>query len=217
MTIYERIDGLFVPPVGYKQVADVLKRLKVVFITGVREYGKTFNAIRLMWETSEQNGCLPSYISTAKLEKLTSSEKFEYITDKIKANHIIYVEDPLLGEKQAELYALDIRNQTGKDVFIYFTNRYEIWYWNKSHENPRMVKGFHSRENLERIRFQSISKKNFDDISIKKEIADRPYQLFGSAKNNIKSRKRDCRQYRRFRYYDPIKLSNLYPMIKKSI
>ena len=67
--------------------------------------------------------------------------------------------DPVVGQKQAEGYADDIKRQTGKDVFIFLTNGYEIWFWNRPNENPRMVKGFHSREALERIRFQNYSRR----------------------------------------------------------
>ena len=85
--------------------------------------------------------------------------------------------DSILGKKQAELYAQDIKDQTGKNIFIFFTNGYEVWFWNKPYENPRMVKGFHSREGLERIRFQNKSKKDFIDVPINKEITDRGYQI----------------------------------------
>jgi type I restriction enzyme R subunit len=43
--------------------------------------------------------------------------------------------DPILGQKQAEGYADDIERQTGKDVFIFLTNGYEIWFWNRTLEN----------------------------------------------------------------------------------
>jgi type I restriction enzyme R subunit len=85
--------------------------------------------------------------------------------------------DPVVGQQQAEMYADDIKQQTGSDVFIFLTNGYEIWFWNRPNESIRMVKGFHSREALERIRFQNISKKSFSDVSIKPEIVDRPYQI----------------------------------------
>ncbi|MHA1828431.1 MAG: type I restriction endonuclease subunit R [Candidatus Heimdallarchaeaceae archaeon] len=85
--------------------------------------------------------------------------------------------DPILGQKQAEEYADDIKKQTGKDVFIFLTNGYEIWFWNRPYENPRLVKGFHSQEALERIRFQNNAKKKLRTIPIKKEIIDRPYQI----------------------------------------
>jgi type I restriction enzyme R subunit len=85
--------------------------------------------------------------------------------------------DALLGQRQAEGYAEDIKEQTGKDIFIFLTNGYEIWFWNKPYESPRMVAGFHDRNSLERIRFQNTQKKEFQDVPIKKEIIDRPYQI----------------------------------------
>lgn len=85
--------------------------------------------------------------------------------------------DPILGQRQAEGYVADIKQQTGKDTFIFLTNGYEIWFWNKPFENPRMVNGFHDRNSLERIRFQNYSRKGFQDVPIKKEIVDRPYQI----------------------------------------
>lgn len=85
--------------------------------------------------------------------------------------------DPINGQKQAEDYVEDIKKQTGKDVFIFLTNGYEIWFWNKPFENPRMVKGFHNQESLERIRFQNCAKKNFEEIKINEKIINRPYQI----------------------------------------
>jgi len=48
--------------------------------------------------------------------------------------------DPILGQRQAEGYVEDIKKQTGKDIFIFLTNGYYIWFWNKPFENPRMSK-----------------------------------------------------------------------------
>ncbi len=85
--------------------------------------------------------------------------------------------DPIIGQKQAEDYADDIKKQTGKDLFIFLSNGFEIWFWNRPNENPRMVKGFHSREALGRILFQNRSRKGFADVPIKKEIIDRPANI----------------------------------------
>lgn len=85
--------------------------------------------------------------------------------------------DPIIGQKQAEQYINDIKAQTGKDVFIFLSNGYEIIFWNRKYENPRFVKGFHTQADLERIRFQNSAKKNFSEVPIKKEIIDRPYQV----------------------------------------
>lgn len=85
--------------------------------------------------------------------------------------------DFLLGQKQAEDYADDIKKQTGKDVFIFLTNGYDTWFWNRPFENPRAVSGYHDRDSLERIRFQNGAKKNFSEVPINSSIIDRPYQI----------------------------------------
>ncbi|MDG7000133.1 MAG: DEAD/DEAH box helicase family protein, partial [Nitrososphaerota archaeon] len=85
--------------------------------------------------------------------------------------------DPISGQKQVEDYADDIKRQTGKDVFIFFTNGYEIWFWNKPFEGPRMVMGFHNLAAMERLIYQRTFMKDFSDVPIKKEIVDRPYQI----------------------------------------
>ena len=51
--------------------------------------------------------------------------------------------DPILtAQKQAQEYADDIKAQTGKDVFIFMSNGYEIWFWDRESYGPRPVKGF---------------------------------------------------------------------------
>lgn len=62
--------------------------------------------------------------------------------------------DPHLGQKQAEMYADDIRRQTGKDVFIFLSNGYRIIFWDRERYSPREVKGFYAQGDLERLRFQ---------------------------------------------------------------
>lgn len=85
--------------------------------------------------------------------------------------------DPIIGQMQAEQYALDIKKQTGKDVFIYLSNGYQNIFWNYPHESPRKVMGFHSLEDLERMRFQNSAKEDLLNIKIKEEITNRPYQI----------------------------------------
>src|SRR3989344_6046611 len=85
--------------------------------------------------------------------------------------------DPIVGKRQAREYAEDIKSQTGKSVFIFLSNGYEMWFWNYPDENPRMVKGFHDQDSLERIRWIDENKKNVDSIKINSEIMDRPYQI----------------------------------------
>ncbi len=81
--------------------------------------------------------------------------------------------DPILGQKQAMEYADDIKAQTGKEVFIFLTNGYEIWFWNRPFENPRMIKGFYTRSDLERVQFQNENKQDLSSIEIDSRIIDR--------------------------------------------
>ena len=86
--------------------------------------------------------------------------------------------DPVAtAQKQAEQYADDIIKQTGKEIFIFLSNGYEIWFWNRPYQGPRLVKGFYSREDLDRIKFQNKNKKRLTSFEISKEIIDRPKSL----------------------------------------
>ncbi len=84
--------------------------------------------------------------------------------------------DWLLGKKQAEEYAEDIRKQTGHPVFIYLTNGTEYRFWNYKETALRKVSGFHSQDDLERIRFQNNNKRPFGELEIRNDIINRPYQ-----------------------------------------
>ena len=81
--------------------------------------------------------------------------------------------DPIVGQKQAEQYADDIKAQTGKDVFIYLSNGYEIWFWDRERYPMRQIKGFHAKKDLERMNFQIQIGKIELDIDINKKIVDR--------------------------------------------
>jgi len=85
--------------------------------------------------------------------------------------------DPIEGKQQAEDYADGIKKIKGIDPFIFLTNGYEIWYWNRERYAPAMVHGFFTREDLERIRHQNQFRKNPHAIPIKSEIVDRDYQI----------------------------------------
>jgi len=85
--------------------------------------------------------------------------------------------DPIIAQKQAEEYADDIKAQMGRDVFIFLSNGYEIWFWDRERYGPRLVKGFFSRKDLERLRFQAGERKNLTDFEIDRRIVDRPKSI----------------------------------------
>lgn len=84
--------------------------------------------------------------------------------------------DAVLGKKQAEQYADDIRRQTGKDVFIFLTNGYEIWLWDRQRYPPRQIKGFYTRADLERLRFQNENIVD-DIVEVNTDIVNRPKSI----------------------------------------
>ena len=81
--------------------------------------------------------------------------------------------DPILGQKQAEEYADDIKAQTGKDVFIFLSNGYEIWLWDRERYGVRQLKGFYSLIDLERLFYQRENSKPEPEIDIDGSIVDR--------------------------------------------
>jgi len=146
-------------------------------------YGKSINVVEEV-DTKQSDFRIRDYKTVSEtLKNDLESKHADYLLLDDKGDPLAVVEakrtskDPILGQKQAEEYADDIKKQTGKDVFIFLTNGYEIWFWNRPYENPRLVKGFHGQDALERIRFQNHAKKNLKSVSIKKEIIDRPYQI----------------------------------------
>ncbi len=146
-------------------------------------YGKVKNVVEEV-DTKQSDFKIRDYKTVSETLKNDLESKYaDYLLLDNKGDPLAVVEakrttkDPILGQKQAEQYADDIKKQTGKDVFIFLTNGYEIWFWNRPHENPRIVKGFHSQDALERLRFQNQAKKNLSTVPIKKEIVDRPYQI----------------------------------------
>jgi type I restriction enzyme, R subunit len=135
-------------------------------------------------DTKQSNFKTRKYLTVDETLKNEEESKYaDYLLLDSKGKPLVVIEakrtskDPILGQKQAEMYAEDIKSQTNEGVFIFLSNGYEIWFWNIGYENPRMVKGFHNQQALERIKFQNKNKKNFKEIPIRKEIINRDYQI----------------------------------------
>ena len=132
---------------------------------------KSFGAskVRTEIDTKQSKFKDQKYLEVSETFKNDLESKYaDYLLLDSKGDPLAIIEakrttkDPIVGKKQAEQYAEDIFNQTGKSVFIFLSNGDEIWFWNWNHPMPyesmRMVKGFHSQEALERIRFQNNNK-----------------------------------------------------------
>lgn len=145
---------------------------------------KDFSKVILEVDTKQSNFKARKYLTVSETLKNDEESKYaDYLLLDSRGKPLAIIEakrttkDPILGQKQAEMYAEDIKSQTGEDVFIFLSNGYELWFWNIGYENPRMIKGFHNQQSLERIKFQNKNKKNLKEIPIKQEIINRDYQI----------------------------------------
>jgi hypothetical protein len=94
--LYDRIDSLYVPPIEYQAIKRSLSLNKIVFITGTPEYGKTYTAVRLLWEYFCR-GYEPLWMAGGEiLERLNLRKSLEEIEVQLRQNskRIIYFEDP---------------------------------------------------------------------------------------------------------------------------
>jgi type I restriction enzyme R subunit len=85
------------------------------------------------------------------------------------------------GKQQAVLYANCLEEMTRKNgitqrPLIFYTNGYEIYFWDDSVYPERQVQGFYSQDELQRVINWRKERKNLLQADIDKKIADRYYQ-----------------------------------------
>ena len=128
------IDRIFVPPDEYHEIKKKLKKDRIVFMTGTAGYGKTYTAIRLLWEWYNE-GYTPRWISgKEEQDRKKVREKLANIDAELKPEHIIYFEDPFGKTKYERRDDLKERInhiinsvQNKKDVFVVITSRKDVF------------------------------------------------------------------------------------------
>jgi len=86
--------------------------------------------------------------------------------------------DARVGMEQAKQYAEAIQKNTGREQpFIFFSNGFDIFYWDTHHYPPHKVYGFPTRGDLERMMFLRRNEKPLSQELINKDISNRPYQI----------------------------------------
>jgi type I restriction enzyme R subunit len=86
--------------------------------------------------------------------------------------------DAEIGKEQARNYAEKIHRTTGASMpFVFYTNGYDIHYWDTERYPPRKVLGYPSRADLERIQFLRDNSKPLSSQLVDLKIAGRPYQI----------------------------------------
>ena len=131
---YGRIDEVYVPPSEYEDMARTLKEKRIVFITGTQEYGKTYTAVRLMWDYYNC-GYEPGWIKGGEpAERIEVRKRLENIRAELKPKHIIYFEDPFGRTKYERREGLEREIGTiidtvkqVEDVYVIVTSREEVF------------------------------------------------------------------------------------------
>ena len=86
--------------------------------------------------------------------------------------------DAEIGKEQARNYAEKMQKVNGGPMpFVFYTNGYEIFFWDTYNYPPRKVFGFPSIADLERMRFLHDHNKILSSELINTDIAGRPYQI----------------------------------------
>ncbi|MBE8414602.1 type I restriction endonuclease subunit R, partial [Leptospira borgpetersenii] len=86
--------------------------------------------------------------------------------------------DASKGREQAKQYCYNIQEQHGGELpFCFYTNGYDIYFWDLENYPPRKVYGFPTREDLERYSYLRRARKPLASESINTKIAGREYQI----------------------------------------
>ena len=104
---YREIENRYVEPKNYNEIVDKLQKYNMVFIVGDAEMGKTYTAVKLLFEFFKE-GYEPVYISEGR-----RSEQWEFVAQGSEfGGKVIYLEDPWgkVEFKVAESFFRDIED-----------------------------------------------------------------------------------------------------------
>ncbi|MCY3605321.1 MAG: DEAD/DEAH box helicase family protein [Gammaproteobacteria bacterium] len=84
--------------------------------------------------------------------------------------------DPKEGQQQAKLYADCLEAMHGQRPIIYYTNGYKTHLWDDQAYAPRVVAGFHKKDELTSLLHRRSHREPLDATRVKDAIAGRYYQ-----------------------------------------
>jgi type I restriction enzyme, R subunit len=86
--------------------------------------------------------------------------------------------DANIGKEQAKQYCFNIQKQFGGELpFCFYTNGYDIFFWDLDNYPPKKVYGFPTRDDLERYTYIRQKRKSLSGEFINTKIAGRDYQI----------------------------------------
>ncbi|NVM03976.1 MAG: hypothetical protein HWN67_16715 [Candidatus Helarchaeota archaeon] len=155
---YDRINELYIPPNEYDDIKKDLQNNQLIFITGTPGYGKTYTAVRLLWEYFIK-GYYPIWREgTEESERKILRKNLEEIEKNLKPNRIIYFEDPFGKSRYESRESLE-RNigiiidiiQNIPNVYVIITSREEVF---KAFEEEKLslkqIKNFEKKLNIKK-------------------------------------------------------------------
>jgi hypothetical protein len=155
---YRRLDETFVEPVEYRDMIEALKEKRILFIVGTQEFGKTFTAVKLLWEFFKE-GYLPKWIKGEEpKDRIVARIRLQNIKNELKPRHVFYFEDPFGMIKYESREGLereigtiiDTINQV-PDTFVIITSREEVFKkFEKENISADRVKEFERKLNIKR-------------------------------------------------------------------
>ena len=156
--LFGRIDEVYVPPLEYENIARTLKEKRIVFITGTREYGKTYTAVKLMWEYYNSGYDLGWIKGGEPAERKEVRERLENIRAELKPGHIIYFEDPFGKTKYESREGLEREIGTIIDSvrqveegYVIITSREEVFKeFEKEKLSAKELKEFKKKLNIKK-------------------------------------------------------------------
>lgn len=84
---------------------------------------------------------------------------------------------PRLAQQQTEHYIIEIEKRQSFRPFAFMTNGIDIHFWDSLSSTPRLVKGFFSRNDLERLLSLKQKAKSLASVSVNQSIINRDYQI----------------------------------------
>jgi len=165
--LYDRIDDMYVRPLEYRTIERALRTKRLVFITGTREYGKTYTAVRLLWDFFLR-GYEPVWIEGGEVfERLIGRRRLEEIEKELRPHQIVYFEDPF-GKKRYERREslergigtiVDCVHNT-EDVYVIVTSREEIFkQFEEEHLSSVVISKFEKKLNVKRPSYDYARRK----------------------------------------------------------
>jgi hypothetical protein len=161
--LYGRINSLFIPPIEYKEIKEITRDQRVVFITGTAEYGKTYTAVRLLWEYFVKGYEPIWYKGEEKWERRQVRERLANIESEVKPHRIIYFEDPFgkMTYEERESLERDIGRiietiHNVEDVYVIVTSREEVFKrFTKENLSSIEIEEFETKLNIKRASYNT--------------------------------------------------------------